>query len=110
MIRLGVSRYDRTENYNDLFNKEIEYLNEAEQLCKQYKVKGVLETHHVTIAPSASSAYRLVSSFDPDHIGVLFDPGNMVNEGYENHRMGLELLGPYLAHVHAKKWRLENAG
>ncbi|WP_409346041.1 sugar phosphate isomerase/epimerase family protein [Paenibacillus sp. MBLB4367] len=30
----------------------------------------------------------------------------MVHEGFENYRMGLELLGPYLAHVHVKnaKW------
>jgi sugar phosphate isomerase/epimerase len=25
-----------------------------------------------------------------------------VHEGYENFRLGLELLGPYLAHVHVK--------
>jgi len=33
---------------------------------------------------------------------VIYDPGNMVTEGYECTEMGLEILGPYLAHVHAK--------
>jgi sugar phosphate isomerase/epimerase len=33
---------------------------------------------------------------------VLYDPGNLVHEGFEQYRMGLELLGPYLAHVHVK--------
>jgi len=61
-----------------------------------------VETHHLTIAPSASLAYRLVSHCHPDQIGVLYDPGNMVHEGYEQFKMGLELLGPYLAHVHVK--------
>ncbi|WP_078550198.1 sugar phosphate isomerase/epimerase family protein [Litchfieldia alkalitelluris] len=101
-IRLGVPIYERMQNYNDLFRKGVTYLKEVEQMCKQYKIKGLVETHHVTIAPSASLAYRLVSQFDPDHIGVLYDPGNMVHEGYENYRMGLELLGDYLAHVHVK--------
>jgi len=101
-IRVGVPRYDRTENYNVLYKFELDYLAKVEELSKRYGVKGLIETHHVTIAPSASLSYRLVNSFDPDHIGVLYDPGNMVFEGYENYRMGMELLGPYLAHVHVK--------
>ena len=45
-----------------------------------------------TISCSAGLAHRLVNGFDPDHIGVLFDPGSMVHEGYESYRMGMELL------------------
>ncbi|UOQ87458.1 sugar phosphate isomerase/epimerase [Gracilibacillus salinarum] len=107
-IRLGVAKYDRTENYNDLFQKQLAYLKEAEQMCKQYNVKGLIETHHQTIAPSAGLAHRIVENFDPDHVGVLYDPANMIKEGYENFRMGMELLGPYLAHVHVKntKWEI----
>ncbi|WP_035664663.1 sugar phosphate isomerase/epimerase family protein [Halalkalibacter akibai] len=102
MIRVGVPRYDRSVNYQDLFKQARNYLHEVEEMCKQYKIKGLVETHHVTIAPSASLAHRLVDQLDPKYIGVLFDPGNMIFEGYENHKMGLELLGPYLAHVHMK--------
>lgn len=101
-IRLGVPQYNRTSNYNDLFDEAIRYLAECERLCRQYGVKGLVETHHNTIAASPSLAHRLVNSFSPEHIGVLYDPGNMVIEGHENYRMGMELLGPYLAHVHAK--------
>ncbi|MCP3027794.1 sugar phosphate isomerase/epimerase [Halobacillus sp. A5] len=112
VIRLGVPPYDRTSNYHDLYNQALRYLSECEPLCRQYGVKGLVETHHETIAPSASLAYRLVSSFNSDHIGVLYDPGNMVIEGHENYRMGMELLGPYLAHVHAKNavWQPERNG
>ncbi|UUZ81640.1 sugar phosphate isomerase/epimerase [Paenibacillus sp. P26] len=112
-IRVGVPRYDGTQNYNELFDQAVKYLHGVEELAKQYGIKCLVETHHVTIAPSAGLAHRLVSGFSPDHIGVLFDPGNMVHEGYENFRMGLELLGPYLAHVHIKNtgWkRTEQTG
>ncbi|GGG06639.1 sugar phosphate isomerase/epimerase family protein [Paenibacillus abyssi] len=102
MIRLGIPAYNRSRHFNELFEQSRAYLREAAALCKQYGIKGVIETHHHTIAPSASSAYRLVEGLDPEAVGVLYDPGNMVHEGYENHRMGLELLGPYLAHVHVK--------
>jgi len=101
-IRVGVPRYDRSRRYPDLFAEAVDYLQAVEELSARYGVKGLVETHHVTIAPSASLAYRLVERFSPERIGVLYDPGNMVHEGYENYRMGLELLGPYLAHVHVK--------
>ncbi|MWV47284.1 TIM barrel protein [Paenibacillus sp. HJL G12] len=105
MIRVGASPYDGTQSYPELYESTVRYLKEAERLAKQYGVKGIVETHHRTIAPSASLAHRLVSHCDPDHIGVLFDPGNMVHEGYEHFRMGMQLLGPYLAHVHVKNAR-----
>ncbi|WNR43998.1 sugar phosphate isomerase/epimerase family protein [Paenibacillus roseipurpureus] len=101
-IRVGVPGYDRTQNYNDLFAKAVDYLHHCQELSQQYGVKGLVEIHHNTITTSASLAHRLVSGFKPEHIGVLHDAGNMVHEGYENYRMGLELLGPYLAHVHVK--------
>lgn len=107
MIRLGVPGYNKTVPYPVLYEKAVAYLKAAEPMAKRYGVKGVIETHHHTIAASASAAYRLVSHCDPEHIGVLYDPGNMVHEGFENFRMGMELLGPYLAHVHVKNtiWR-----
>lgn len=106
-IRLGVPGYDGTKHYSELFQSGRSYLREAAELCKEYGVKGLVETHHGTIAASASAAYRLCEGMNPDHVGVLYDPGNMVYEGFENYRMGMELLGPYLAHVHVKNaaWR-----
>lgn len=102
MMRIGVHGYNRSRPYSELYDEQMEYVAKLVPLLKQYGIRGLIETHHMTIAPSASAAYRIASSFDPEHIGVLFDPGNMVFEGYENHRMGLEMLGPYLAHVHVK--------
>ncbi|MDQ0721092.1 sugar phosphate isomerase/epimerase [Paenibacillus sp. W4I10] len=102
MMRVGVPGYDRKTSYPELYRKAVNYLSQVQDLAKQYNIMAIVETHHQTIAPTASLAYRLVQSLDPQHVGVLYDPGNMVHEGYENHRMGLELLGPYLAHVHVK--------
>ncbi|KGA96997.1 xylose isomerase [Alkalihalobacillus alcalophilus ATCC 27647 = CGMCC 1.3604] len=102
MIRIGVPRYDGALPFSDLLQQAKRYVKEVEELCKQYQIKGLVETHHQTIAPSASLALRLVEESNPDHIGVLYDPGNMVHEGYEDYRMGIAMLGSYLAHVHAK--------
>ncbi|WP_130616468.1 sugar phosphate isomerase/epimerase family protein [Cohnella abietis] len=108
-IRLGVHSYDRNRPFNELFEDELVYLKASEELCRQYGVKGLVEIHHGTLAASASGARRLVEGLDPQFIGVLFDPGNTVHEGFENYRMALEILGPYLAHVHIKNagWKIQ---
>lgn len=107
-IRIGVPGYDKSVNYNDLYAKAVDYLHHVQEFSQQYGIKALAEIHHNTITPSVGLVHRLVSGFNPDHIGVLHDAGNMVHEGFENHRMGLELLGPYLAHVHVKNagWAL----
>ena len=35
-------------------------------------------------------------------IHIFFDPGNMVNEGFEDYQKSFELLGDYIAHIHIK--------
>jgi len=101
-IRVNAPRYDRTRDYGDLFAETVEHLREVENLARQYGIQADLEIHMGNMIPSAGLAHRLISQFDPEIVGVIYDPGNMVHEGFENWRMGMELLGPYLHHVHAK--------
>jgi sugar phosphate isomerase/epimerase len=109
-LRVLVPGYDGTRNYNDLFAEAQNQFAAVETLAKQYKVKALVEIHLRTITPSASAAYRFVSAFNPEHVGVIYDPGNMIYEGMEDWRWGVELLGKYLAHVHAKNARWEVSG
>ncbi len=89
-------------SFGEMFEKSRAFLEEVEGLAGGYGVKALIEIHHGTIYPSASLAHRLVDGLDPERVGVIFDPGNMVFEGFEDYRIGLDLLGPYLAHVHLK--------
>jgi len=104
MVRLGVPRYDRTRPYRDLFGETRAHLESLSRLAAAYGVKVLVEIHMGTITPSAGLAHRLLDGFDADLVGAIYDPGNMVCEGYEAWRMGMELLGPYLAHVHVKNY------
>jgi sugar phosphate isomerase/epimerase len=99
-IRVGVGALGG--GYAESFGTAKAYLTEVATLAKRYGVRALVEIHHGTICPSASLTHRLVSHFDPDVVGAIYDPGNMVHEGFEDYRLGLELLGPYLAHVHLK--------
>lgn len=101
-IRVSPPNYTGKVNYNDLYEEAVDGYHKIEDLAKQYKVRANIELHPGSICCSAGLGYRFVSNFDPDWVGVILDPGNMVAEGYENWQMGLELLGPYLSYVHVK--------
>lgn len=73
---------------------------EAIEITRAHGVKVLVEMHGGTIHPSASLAHRLVSNFDSAHIGVIYDPQNMVRDGFETIPLAIDLLGDYLAHVH----------
>lgn len=100
--RINVTPYKGDTDYNVLLEKHQEYYGRVVEYAKPCKVRPVIEIHHGTIVSSASAARRFVSPWAPSDIGIIHDAGNMVHEGFENYRMGLEILGPYLAHVHIK--------
>lgn len=77
---------------------------------QQFGVRAFFEIHFKTLIPSPSLAYLLLKEFDPAHVGVIFDPGNMIVEGMANWKVGVEVLGAYLGHVHIKNaswWKEE---
>ena len=105
-VRVGAGAPDGRP-YEELFAAAREFLEGVEDLARSHGLKALIEIHHRTICPSASLAHRLVSAFDPDLLGVILDPGNMAQEGFEDYRIGAEVLGPYLAHVHIKNSAFE---
>jgi sugar phosphate isomerase/epimerase len=107
MARIQVPRYDGRYSYGGLWERARRDYREVERVARAHGVKALVEIHHETIVPSASATRRFLDGFDPGSVGAIYDPGNMVWEGHEQYRLGLETLGPYLAHVHAKNsaWR-----
>ncbi|HIE08482.1 MAG TPA: sugar phosphate isomerase/epimerase [Armatimonadetes bacterium] len=101
-VRVGTANYKPEPGYWRLLKEAVEGWREVERLAKEFKVKALAEIHMNRIIPSASAAFNFVKHFDSRFVGVIFDPGNMAVEGYENWRMGLDILGEYLAHIHVK--------
>jgi sugar phosphate isomerase/epimerase len=108
-IRVGSGSLEGA-SYARRFEEARRFLAGIEELAGRYGVKALVEIHHGTICPSASLAHRLVSGLDPGAVGVIFDPGNMAFEGFEDYHIGTELLGPYLAHVHLKNAAFDRTG
>jgi len=103
MFRIGAPRaYNPSENYRVLIDDTIRALAKALEITRPFGVRVLLEIHRNTVCCSASQAWNIVREFDPKDIGVIFDIANMsLGQGYEPTKMGLDLLGEYVAHVHA---------
>lgn len=102
-IRVGAAagyKPDGSTEYRRVYGETIAGYSQALQITRGTGVKVVLEIHGGTIHPSASLAHRIVGQFDPAEVGVIYDPQNMVRDGYETTALALDLLGPYVAHCH----------
>lgn len=100
MIRIGAPRHDRTQPYIPQFLAARSGFADLVETAREYGVKVLYEIHVGTVAVSAARTIELLRDLDPDHIGAIYDVPNMLRVGLEDSRMGMELLGPYLAHCH----------
>lgn len=104
-LRVNVARYDSSQPFMPLWQKDREHYRRVADLAQKYGLQALVEIHHGSLCPSASAARMYIDGMPPEHVGVIHDAGNMVYEGFENYRLGLEMLGDYLAHVHVKNAR-----
>ena len=109
-LRVNVPKYDGSTSYLELRDRSVAQYREVAEMAKRYGVRALIEIHHGSLTPSASAAASFLSHFDPRYVGAIHDAGNMVHEGYEQYRLGLEVLGPYLAHVHLKNAAWQRVG
>ena len=83
-------------------------LRDCEAVRRAASTRGlrtVLHQRWGTVTASASQMYRVLEQFDPREVGCIYDPGSMTIEGYEDYRIGLEILGSYVADVHIANTR-----
>ena len=101
-MRVGCPRrYDGSANYNTLYDEAVEAYGKALDVIEAFGVKAALEIHAGSLHPSASLAHRIVSHWPPERVLAIYDSNHIINkDGYETIELALDLLGPYLGHVH----------
>jgi len=89
-------------SYPEIFARARDSLPFLVELGKTHNVRFLLELHTGAATASALAAARLLDGFDPQRVGVIYDPANTVVEGNLRPRSEVELLGAHLGYVHAK--------
>ncbi len=111
-INEGIPSYQSHLKPHELINKLKISLLRVEQKAGEAGVQVLLELHWGTVMSSFSSAFMLVRDLDPQHVGITFDPANMMVEGKEDWEYGLALISDYIANVHVKNvsWKVTDEG
>lgn len=99
-VRIGAPRHQRDQPYMPQFDQARAGYARLVEKAREHGVKILYEIHVGTVAVSCSRTFELLRDLDPRHIGAIYDVPNMLRVGLEDTRMGMEILGPYLAHVH----------
>lgn len=102
--------YRRDRNYHQVVEEGWRKFEKVEKVLDGYPIKAAIEIHNGFAVSSCAAAFYFCSKFSPEHLGVIHDPGNQVVEGREDAKMGIEILGPYLIHVHFKNLIWEKTG
>jgi sugar phosphate isomerase/epimerase len=112
-VRFTAPKAADDTSYDAQFTKARADLEVLQEIARPLGAQVVIQIHHGNIISTSSSARRLVDGLDPEAIAVMHDLGNTTIEGREgllSLKMGLEILGPYLAHIHIKNAAWQQVG
>jgi len=101
-VRCHTVSYPGDAPLHELMGRFRMWLEPVVSLCGQYDLKLVVEQHHHQIGCTPNACRQLVDGLPPDHVGVIYDPGNALWEGWTGPQYAIDVLGRYLGHVHVK--------
>lgn len=110
MLRVGLPGWQGQTPYTEALDDAQRKWDPVVEMAKSYGIRVLAELHHNGLTPSGATAARFLSRWSPEHVGAIYDPGNMMHEGWERPELSAGILGPYLAHVHVKNARWLPAG
>jgi sugar phosphate isomerase/epimerase len=109
-MRVSPPGYDKTKPYKEQFDQCREDYAKVAEYAKEFGVRANVETHMGQLGPTVFKARALIEGLSPEQVGIMYDPGNQIYEGYEVPAMALSIAGEYLGEVHAKNTRYEIDG
>lgn len=103
LVRIWFQNYRGSGTFHTDWKAARENMVILEQLGQRTGIKTLIQNHMGNLVWSAETAYFMVEGFDPDAVGIHYDPGNMIyGEGWSDPVKVLDVLGPYLALVGIK--------
>lgn len=86
----------------EVFERTVEGTREAGAIAARHGVVLGVETHRGQLAWSATEALEFVEAVDHEAVGVLYDAYWVHVRGEESADEAMEMLAPWIVHVHAK--------
>jgi sugar phosphate isomerase/epimerase len=87
------------QSYQAAYDATLRACEAYAEAARKRGLRALLHQRWGTVTASASQMYRVLERFDPHEVGCIYDPGSMSIEGHEEYRIGLEILGSYVADV-----------
>lgn len=72
------------------------------EIVAETGLRLLLEPAPRTLLPAPEMARQALAAIDPKITGVVYDPGNLAQEGWLDPRLAVAVYGPLLRHVHVK--------
>ena len=90
------------KSFNEIFKLTKDSMPFLAELSKESGIRFLFETHAGALLASTLAVKMLFEGASPEHVGVIYDPANTLVEGGLRPRSEVEVLGKFLAYVHAK--------
>lgn len=101
-VRVGPGKYDPKIGFWGAMERSREHLHAAVEVAREYGVRPTVELHEQTMADGVLACYELVRDLSPRDAAIILDAGNARIHGYQPWPEALDILLPYVSHVHVK--------
>jgi sugar phosphate isomerase/epimerase len=108
-IRFNTNYYDDKINYQKQISKLKKQFEKVCKLAQKYQIKALIETRVGQLTPTITKAMKVLDDLPHENVGILWDPGNQVEEGLEDYQMAIDTAGKYLAQIHVKNMKWEQS-
>lgn len=102
-IRCHSYTFEEGDSAYGLMDKQRKWLEETVlPVLDKFGLKLAIEQHHNQICPTPDACRKLVDGLPVERLGIIYDPGNSLFEGYTRPEYALDVFGEYISHVHVK--------
>ena len=101
-FRMGYFQWDKSTSPGQCMEDARGQMARLAELCGKYGLRAVYQVHHGTLVPSPWAVWYMLKDLPAEQVGVMLDPGNQVNEGWEKWHRSVKLLGDHLVSMGIK--------
>jgi len=108
LVRVSSGDYDREHSYEECRAAFREQFARVGELAAEMDLVITPEQHPGRYTSSAGQCLDMCRGLEHPNLGLVFDPGNTMSEGFERPWVQVRMLGPWIRNVHVKnRWNIE---